>query len=211
VPGAKSHPRPAVIPPAHHAELLAAFNGGFKTEHGHYGMQVDGVTLVAPREFSCTIAARRDGSVEIRPWKKIRDHEHDMLWWRQTPPCLYEKGKMHGSLWEEESRGWGAAVGGEVVIRRSAIGLDESGRVLFVAIANFSTARAIADAMKHAGAVDIAQLDVNWTFPKFLVFQPSDAGALQGEILVEGFVHEPGEYIRDRSPRDFFYLTRSEP
>lgn len=204
----RRYQRPARIPEQHHPDLLAAFNGGFKTEHGQYGMMVDGVTLVRPRPLSCTIAGYADGSLVIATWKKIADTEERMSWWRQTPPCLYQDGKMHGALWEDETRGWGAAVGGETVIRRSAIGLDSERRVLYVGLGNFTTARAIGDAMHHAGADDVAQLDVNWTFPKLLLYQQGDAGQLDAHVLVEGFVFEVDEYVRKRSPRDFFYLTK---
>jgi hypothetical protein len=210
-PGARSYERLAKVPPHHHASLLAAFNGGFKTEHGRYGMMVDGVTLVSPRDHSCTIAAFEDGSLAVAAWKKLERRASGMQWWRQTPPCLYQNGKMHGSLWEEETTSFGAAVGGDVVIRRSAIGLGPEAKVLYVGISNFTTARAIADGMRHAGAHDVAQLDVNWTFPKFLTYQQRDGGPPRAEVLVEGFVYEPDEYVAKRSPRDFFYIVAAEP
>jgi hypothetical protein len=209
-PGARGYERLAKVPAHHQASLLAAFNGGFKTEHGRYGMRVDGVTLVPARDGSCTIAAFRDGSLEVAAWKKIADRAPDAAWWRQTPPCLYQNGKMHGSLWEEETTSFGAAVGGDVVIRRSAIGLGSDRTVLYVGISNFTTARAIADGMRHAGAHDVAQLDVNWTFPKFLIYR-RDAGVPRAEVLVDGFVYEPDEYVRKKSPRDFFYIVATEP
>jgi hypothetical protein len=208
---ARDYDRPARVPPHHHASLLAAFNGGFKTEHGQYGMMVDDVVLVPPREHSCTIAASKDGTLAVAPWKKLAESGPRLLWWRQTPPCLYQNGKMHGSLWEEETRSFGAAVGGDVVIRRSAIGLGPERAVLYVGISNFTTARAIADGMRHAGAHDVAQLDVNWTFPKFLIYQQGENGTPRAEVLVEGFVFEPDEYVARRSPRDFFYVVAAEP
>jgi hypothetical protein len=55
--------RPARIPPRHHEELLAAFNGGFMTEHGGYGAKLDGVVLVKPRARACTFALLDDGSL----------------------------------------------------------------------------------------------------------------------------------------------------
>src|SRR6185436_1728206 len=47
--------RPGVVPEADQAELIAAFNGGFKATHGHYGMMIDGETYLAPRDIACTI------------------------------------------------------------------------------------------------------------------------------------------------------------
>jgi hypothetical protein len=48
--------------------LLAAFNGGFKAIHGHYGMMVDGTTLLPPTDGLATIALRADGTIQIGQW-----------------------------------------------------------------------------------------------------------------------------------------------
>ena len=57
--------RPGRIPDEHHALVLAAFNGGFKTEHGEYGMFVDGITIVKPKHKVCAVALFSDGHIEI--------------------------------------------------------------------------------------------------------------------------------------------------
>ena len=49
-----------MVPDKHHDGLIAAFNGGFKTTHGHYGMMLDGVEFVPPRDVACTFARYRD-------------------------------------------------------------------------------------------------------------------------------------------------------
>ena len=69
---AESYQRTARIPEKHHDELLAAFNGGFMTEHGGYGMKLDGTTLVVPKPTACTLALYEDGSMRIATWQKIR-------------------------------------------------------------------------------------------------------------------------------------------
>lgn len=200
--------RSGKIDPAHRARLLAAFNGGFKTEHGHYGLRTGGVTFVPPRDISCTIAGYADGSLGVGSWKTLATGEERMRFWRGTPPCLLESGKRHAALWDEEARGWGAALGGETVIRRSALGLSARRDVLFVGLGDYTTARALADAMGHAGADSVAQLDVNYSFPRFLLFSEPTPGKLEAETLFKGFVFEKGDYAEQASPRDFFYLTR---
>jgi hypothetical protein len=201
--------RAAVIPKEHHEELLAAFNGGFMTEHGWYGMKVDGVTLVKPRDTACTVALYDDGKLEIATWKTIAGKEPRMKWYRQAPGCMYEDDQLHPGLAAPDSRAWGATLDGETVIRRSAVGLDASGKVLLVGISNHTTARALADGMHHAGAIDVAQLDVNWSYPKFVLFEPAEAGPDRMAVpLAPGFEFSEDEYIRRRSIRDFFYLLR---
>jgi hypothetical protein len=197
--------RHGLIPQADQ-DLLAAFNGGFKTEHGHFGMQAEGVTLIPPRAEVCTVAALDDESLRIATWPALSADEPRMLWWRQTPPCMVERGVMHTELLNDSTRRWGAAVGGETVIRRSAIGLDDSGDVLYVGVSEATTAGTLAQGMRHAGPSNVAELDVNWSYPKFVVFRTTEFGAVQTVGLFLGFVFEQDEYVRRPAPKDFFYV-----
>jgi hypothetical protein len=201
--------RRARIPEAHHAALLAAFNGGFMTEHGGYGMKVDGVVIVHPKPTACTLALYKDGSMRVATWSKIADSEPDMLWYRQAPQCMYEDGKIHPGLTVGSGLKWGATLDGDTVIRRSAVGLSQDRQVLYVAITNHTTARALADGMRHAGAVDVAQMDVNWSYPKFVLFEPNTpGGARKAQALASGVEFSEDESIRKRARRDFYYAIR---
>ncbi len=208
-PEAQNYERFAKIPPAEHAQLLAAFNGGFMTEHGGYGMKIDGITLVDPKEKACTLVKYQDGSMRVGPWFALSEREPDMLWYRQAPNCMYVNGKMHPGLTAAHARHWGATLDGDTVIRRSAVGMGEDENTLYVGISNHTTARVMAEGMRHAGATTVAQLDVNWSYPKFVLYEPKgEGGKLIAVALVDGFEFSEDEYIRSRSMRDFFYLTR---
>jgi hypothetical protein len=200
--------RPALIPPQDHPLLLAAFNGGFKTEHGNYGVMTDGVIVVAPRKRCCAFALLRDGTVRVRSWERLEGELGQMIWYRQGPSCMVEDGKLHPGLLNPNTMSWGATLDGDTVIRRSAVGIDAAGRVLYVAITNSTTARALAEGMKYAGAFHVAQLDVNWSYPKFVLFESAEgsAGELKAVPLAPGFELNDSEYTRTRSMRDFFYL-----
>lgn len=207
----RSYQRKAVIPEDQHDELLAAFNGGFMTEHGWFGMKVDGVTLVKPKATACTLAEREDGSLVLATWKTLADSESDLRWFRQMPGCMYEDGKIHPGLADPDTRLWGATLDGETVIRRSAVGISADHQVLYVGISNHTTAKAIADGMRHAGAVTVGQLDVNWSYPKFVLYEPKEPGGPRKAVaLAPGFEFDEDEYIRKRSLRDFFYLVRKD-
>lgn len=208
---AEGYQRSARIPDRHHEELLAAFNGGFMTEHGGYGMKVDGTTLVLPKPNACTLALYEDGSMRIATWKKIADTEPQMRWYRQAPECMVEDGKLHPGLSAGSGLKWGATLDGETVIRRSAVGLNAERDILYVTITNHTTAKVLADGLRHAGAVDIAQLDVNWSYPKFVLFEPGEAGPERKAVaLASGFEFSADEYIRQKARRDFFYLMRRD-
>jgi hypothetical protein len=207
-PEGEHYVRTGLVPEGQWNDLVAAFNGGFKAEHGHYGMKVDGVTLLAPRPKACTIARYGDGALQIGTWSALAPAEEDMVWWRQTPACMVEGGRLHPGLVNEESRSWGAALGGETVVRRSAIGLDRERKTLFVGVSNATTARAIALGMQHVGATDVAQLDINWSYPHVVMFRPSKDDKPEGFVLFDGFAYEGNTYISRRSQRDFFYITQ---
>jgi len=200
-------PRPGVIPEADRAELVASFNGGFKAEHGQFGMMVDCTELLAPKPKSCTFAATRDGELRIAPWSELATNP-EFGWWRQTPGCMVQGGELHPGLRAQDSRNWGATLEGKTVIRRSAVGLSADGHTLFVGISNSTTARALALGMQHVGARDVAQLDVNFSFPRFLLYRDGEkSGALVAVGAVRGLLYQPDEYLGHASTRDFFYVT----
>lgn len=206
VPEGRDVERTGLIPPSHQPKLVAGFNGGFKMQHGRWGAGVKGTTVVAPRTHGCTILPSPDHVAMLAPWPDVEEVAPTRAWWRQTPPCMVHRGKRHGALWDPEAKGWGATLEGDTVIRRSAIGLNGDRSILFVGVSNHTAAHVLADGMMHAGAEDVAQLDVNWSYPRFVVFPERD-GELQTESLFPGFEVDPGEYLRDPVARDFFYLT----
>lgn len=206
-PGASEAKRTGLIPASDVPSLVAGFNGGFKEEHGHYGMKIGGVLLIKPRPDACTIAMADTGELRIAPWKAVQDVEGAFRWWRQTPACLIADGKLHPALYDENTN-WGAALGGGTVVRRSALGLDAAGTTLFMAVSNHTSPRAMAVAMGHLGAVHAAQLDINYSYPRFVLFPASPSGERESASLFEGFKVEKDDYLREPSVRDFFYVTR---
>jgi hypothetical protein len=199
--------RPGVVPERDRGRLIAAFNGGFKAEHGRYGMAAGGVELLAPNKASCTFASFADGSLRIASWPEL-DGADTAGWWRQTPPCMLEDGVLHPGLAVATSKKWGATLEGDTVIRRSAVGLAADGKTLFVGISNSTTARALALGMQHAGATSVAQLDVNFSFPRFLLYKDDTAtGGLTALGAVKDLLYRSDEYVGRASPRDFFYVA----
>jgi len=209
-PEAKDYVRPAKVPEAHWEALLGAFNGGFMAEHGHHGVYFDGITFIPPREESCTVVRYQDGSMDVATWNKVSARQSEMTWYRQAPACMYEAGEMHPSLKVYSARKWGATLDGETVIRRSAVGIDAAHKVLYVGISNHTNAKVMALGMHHAGAQSVAQMDVNWSYPKFVTYENNDKGQLVPVALADGFEFDEFLYLRHRSMRDFFYLARKE-
>jgi hypothetical protein len=206
--------RPGVVPEGRFDDLVAAFNGGFKAEHGHYGMMLDGRTFLPPRDTSCTVALYKDGAVGIGTWTAVRDREADMAGYRQAPPCLVEQGGINEALLaSEDAKGWGAAVNGGTSIRRSAVGLDRARKTLFYALGDSVTAGTLARAVRAAGAEDAAQLDVNASYPRFVFYGKRKAGDAPAvtSALIPDIAYGRHEYVGRPEGRDFVYLTRKTP
>lgn len=200
--------RPAIVPRDRLDDLVAAFNGGFKAMHGHYGMKVDGRELLPPIADSCTVAIEPSGTVEIGTWSALGDKASKARSFRQTPPCLIEGGTINPAVASTTSR-WGASVSGETVIRRSGIGLDAKHGTLFYAFGESVTAETLARALSAAGATDAAQLDVNYWFPRFVLYaHPRGADPTVASTLVPGVQAAPREYVGAAEARDFFYVTK---
>lgn len=192
--------------------LVAAFNGGFRAVHGQYGMKLGADVFLPPRDIACTVAllAAPARPVEIGTWKTLKARDAELAAYRQTPPCLVEGGTPNPNL-SEYARGWGATVSGETLIRRSAIGVDEKGTTLFFGMGDALSAQSLGVAMKAAGARDAAQLDVNYSYPRFLLYADGKAAGDPPEAiasLIADVKFRRGEYAQEPALRDFFYLVR---
>jgi hypothetical protein len=123
---------------------------------------------------------------------------------------MVENGELNPGLANEVSISWGAALGGGTVVRRSAVGLDRDRNILYMGVSNATTARVIALGMKHVGSSDVAQLDINWSYPHFIMFKPRKGGDRKGFSLFDGFAYENNEYVTRPATRDFFYVVRKD-
>ena len=201
---------PGLVPEPDRDALLAVFNGGFKPQHGGWGMLVRSVQVVPPREDGCTVAVTTDGMVRIGSWSNVAGTLEDVRSYRQAPPCLLEQSALHPSLQAYNERPWGGRDPRRKTRRRSAIGIDASGRVLFYGMGEEAGPRDIANGMKAVGATSAAQLDINWSWTRFLLFgrpQP-DAELEVTSTLIPQMVHRRNGYVVRSVARDFFYLMR---
>lgn len=201
--------RPGVVPTEHHAALVAAFNGGWQATHGQLGMRIGELVVLPPINWGCTFAQMRDGGFRIAPWPKLAALDPQIAWYRQTPPCLVVDGK-HDRLLETDRRRWGLALNGETVVRRSGLGLDASGRVLYYVVGDSLTAAATARSLEAAGAVSAMMLDINYSFPNFVTFAPTGDPATPlawTDHIPEKPDLAPDLYIGKGATKDFFYLT----
>src|SRR5690606_5710474 len=198
-----------LVPENQQASLLAVFNGGFKPRHGRWGMRAHGITLLPAREEGCTVAVDRRGVVDVSAGQKAAPSAEQLWAFRQTPPCLVSDGALHPFLEQHDERAWGGFDPKRKTRRRSALGVDATGRVLLYGIGEEMGPRVLAQGMRYAGAVNAAQLDINWSWTRFLAFGQAGGGALEvTSTLIPEMVHQQRGYVDKPAARDFFYLLR---
>lgn len=197
-----------LVPPGDREALVLVMNGGFQPKHGRWGLAATGAVVTPPRTEGCTVAIYGNASVRIAPWPALADSASEMTSYRQTPPCILDKGAVHPALLKGLDKAWAGHTADLTTRRRSAVGIDAEGRVLFYAIGEEASPRWLAEALRVAGATSAAQLDINWYWTRFLLFG-TENGALQvTSTLIPKMEHLRTEYVERASSRDFFYLTR---
>jgi hypothetical protein len=203
-----------MIPPHDQGQLAAAFNGGFKALHGHYGMMVNGITLLPPVDDMATVAVYQDGSVRMGAWGRDLFSSGDMIAFRQNCPPLIDAGEINPALSTDARRAWGFTNNSDVTWR-TGLGITQDRRYLIYAVGNGTTAEFLAEAMQKAGAYMAMQLDINQYYAHFVTYSttndlPSSSGSqLIAEPLLDKMIDIRKLFLVPY-PRDFFYLTLRE-
>ena len=203
--------RKGLVPSKDHDKLVAAFNGGFMARHGKLGAMLDGEVFLPPRDGACTIGIGKDGAVRVAPWEELAAGVGELAAYRQTPPCLVHKGELHPTIGSDNKR-WGLSAEGKFDIRRSALGIDATGRVLLVGMGEWVEPKEMALGMQVAGATSAAELDINWSYTRFNFYGHKESGGPLEvtATLIPKLVHTKKSYIGEIAPRDFFYVRRKK-
>ncbi|MGE5374195.1 MAG: phosphodiester glycosidase family protein [Bacteroidota bacterium] len=205
-------PNLGMIPTNDQGKLVAAFNGGFKTINGHYGMMVNGVTLLPARPNMGTVAVYRDGHVQIGAWGQDILPSADIVAYRQNCPPLIDAGQLSPDLAYNNRNEWGYT-GNTDITWRTGLGITQDGRYLIYAVGNGTSAMTLAQVLKQEGAYAAIQLDINQYYAHFETYQPANNNSsslygtkLVAERLLDKMINETSIYLTPNA-RDFFYLT----
>jgi len=201
-------PNQGMVPPSDWNNLVAAFNGGFKAIHGHYGMMVDNETLIEPINGIATVAIYRNGDVRIGVWGTDILPSPDIIAYRQNCPPLIEDGQITNYVDNPSRQLWGLTQTADATWR-TGLGITRDGRYLIYAVGNGTTAGSLAEALQAGGAYWAMQLDINSGYEHFVTYQTanSDAGSVSVvQPLLSQMTEDPSLYLQPY-PRDFFYLT----
>lgn len=192
------------LPVQQGGKLIAAWNGGFLTIHGQYGMMVDRKLISQPRDGFAVFAQYQDGTNRIGVWGRDITLTPDLVSFRENGPILIDKGVLN----EDGMLAWGKSVGGETHIWRSGIGLTRDGALLYAA-GNALSAQALGEALLEAGAVEAMQLDVNAWHVYFFTYAQVPGG-LAAAKLNSGMAGSNRTFMVPHD-RDFMYLTLKGP
>jgi hypothetical protein len=66
----------------------------------------------------------------------------------------------------------------------------------------------LASGLRAAGAAFAAQLDINWNWTRFLLFDVGADGKARVSAALAEVTHTKRDYVELASKRDFFYLVR---
>jgi Phosphodiester glycosidase len=201
-------PNLGMIPVADQSHLVAAFNGGFKAVNGHYGMMVDGVTLLPPMPGLATLALYRDGHVNIGAWDGGITQTPDLIAFRQNCPLIVQSGQINPMVNVVNYVMWGNTIGNQDITWRTGVGITQDSRYMIYAVGNGTSVATLAQALQQAGAYNAMQLDINQHYAHFAVYQPSGkpGNSLQAVQLLDQMQSDPNLYLTPHS-RDYFYLT----
>jgi hypothetical protein len=200
--------RPGTISPAdiQPGLLLAVFNGGFKTRHGHFGVMDAGTVLIPPKPEMGTLVLYPDGKAAIGQWGEEIDPQASMSVWRQNGPLVVHHGQINPHVSDSQPAVWGYTVAETVPIWRSGIGISADGRTLYYFAGPGLNLPSLAQAMQTAGADNAIQLDINNYWVHFDAISFKGAKPIPQALFDEMAKDNPNRYLQPYT-RDYFYIT----
>lgn len=207
-PGVKKTGR-GVIPSADEQAgiLLAAFNGGFKYQHGHFGSMANGLVSAPPVNGLGTLAIYQDGHIQIGAWNKDILPSNDLLAYRQNGPLVIQDGTVGSQV--SDALIWGRTISGGIVTWRSGLALSADNRTLYYIVGPSLSVNTLAAAMLMVHPQAGIQLDINNYWVHFTAIRDT-GGVLSAEALFPDAMRGNLDRFLKPYPRDFFYITAAQ-
>jgi hypothetical protein len=201
--------------PQVYQRVAAAFNGGFKTEHGNYGMMLNKRVLLPPVAGAATVILTKDGHVGMGSWGSNTNvggiHDvatSDIVSFRQNLDPLLDNDKVNPlNRWQ-----WGFVLPGtSMQTERSGICVTNAGHMMY-AWGDDTSATSLGKAMKMAGCVYGMHLDMN---PHHTGFMYTNINEFKGKQYKSELLTKEMEIDTDRyllyAPKDFFFMMLHDP
>ncbi len=204
--GYRGVPGPGAIPQDELGKLVAAWNGGFKGQHGNFGMVADGTTYVPLRNGLASLAIMKDGTLKMGTWGADLTWSDDMVAVRQNAVLLVGHGEISPRTSEgNDTWGYVQVDSSEFITWRSAVGLTKDGNII-VAAGNSLSAATLAKALWAAGAWTAMQLDINSPYVLTSLFFQQPGGSPSPERFMDSMPGDASRFLGTQT-RDFMWLT----
>jgi len=152
---------PSMVPYDQRNRLLATFNAGFIYSDGDNGSAVNGHTNEPLTKGNATLIGYKDGRVSIVVWHGGPSPGSNVAWARQSlAPIMWHRVLNPELNTNPDSPQWGYTVGNAVRVWRTGVGIDREGNLIYV-VANDQTVVSLAQILRHAGAIDAMEFDIN--------------------------------------------------
>ena len=196
--------------------LLVSFNGGFKKDHGGWGMYTNGVEFKKLQNGYASVITMKDGTIKMGTWgdEGFTERTEDMVAVRQNCVLLVQNGEVTPAAKNQGTNNnvWGYVNvdSSEFITWRSAIGLTKEGNFI-IAAGNSLSAKSLADALVAAGAEVAMQLDINNPYVQTSLFDHQSDGSLSASLFMDTMPDKNARrYVNKSSERDFMYITLDE-
>lgn len=204
MPGGSGWPGSAEVPGTDVPHLLATFNSGWRTKDITGGFRLGARTWPPLQAGQATAVIDSHGHLDVGAWGRDFGTGSDVVAARQNLALVVDGGRPVPGLASNAGHQWGYRDNQHQFTDRSALGVDATGNLLYVAGPGM-TLPVLADALVQAGAVRGMQLDVHHPFPFLAVWTHARGGDLATKLL-PSMGWSPYRFLVP-DQRDFFYLT----
>ncbi|MCU1502214.1 MAG: hypothetical protein JWM12_1568 [Ilumatobacteraceae bacterium] len=189
-------------------DLLAAFNSGFRVGDARGGFEEGGRTVGTLRTGAASLLIRPDGTADVVAWTSDLTTTQQPVAVRQNLDLIVDNGVPVDGLADNAGNRWGRTVGNRLFVWRSGVGIDASGRLIYVASSGLSVTT-LALLLQRAGAVRAMELDINQSWVSFNVFH-HDSSGIHGDKLLAAMAKPASRYL-SADARDFFAVVARQP
>lgn len=206
-PGGKHWPWGAQIPPAQRKHVVAAFNGGFRMADAHGGFMENGRVGKPLQSGAASLVIFRDGSATVGRWNVDVHNSSAVAAVRQNLRPIVLSGAPVPGLATNPFGGWGSHRSQFQSTWRSALGVDRSGNLVYVAGDQLQL-QTLAEALTQAGAVTGMELDIHTpvvTCNLYEVDPANPAKVISRKLLPD--MHRPATRYLQPDQRDFIAIV----
>lgn len=212
-PGGGSWPYMAPIQGSQAANLVAAFNSGFRMSDAQGGYYAYGKMAVPLRNGAASFVVNSNGVATVEAWTHGQHVPSSVQVVRQNLVPLVQGGHINPTVYSSNFQVWGTTVGNQVLVWRSGVGVTKDGGIVYVSGPGLSVS-SLAYLLQRAGAINAMELDINSAWTNFFYFNHTlgtPASPANGYRLVYDMERPPQRYF-EGTARDFVVaVARKKP